>query len=291
MSKLAKLSQLFDKGVEVVIPANSGAVVVWVNKLNTFQVEECAHEGRVARARRMFAIKEIGTPEYHLFQSTVSTYDRDQLVTALADGKSNEFLYEVFQDIRGDKEWAERVEVMEHSSDDVADRPDDDPEKQVLDKIATEYQEEILKRLDAAQKDYRSELDSLSLELLRDRYLEQYLEREGLRSFQASKQQHELFHCLRQCEAEVPAEGESWDHTECDHSRRFLDEVSEVLSLPDEVAALIQEAFQGLTVPIDLARFMGGPASSSESSGPSSSAEDSLPSSPEAQSPTPGTTS
>lgn len=287
MTKSARLSQLFDVGQVLELPTTSGPPeVVWVNKLNTFHVEECTHEGRVARARRMFAVREMGSAEYDLFNNDMDSLTLDAVIERLVDGRSDEMLYEVFAEIRSDDEWRDKLEVMEHSDIDSVEVS----EKDLLNKLAEDYQNEIVKRLDAAKKEFREELEQLSDDQVRQQFRDQYVDRIGLLTFTDVRQRHELFHCLRECSG-VRDENDRWDHSKCDHSVRYLTSPDEVKLLQDEQVTLIRAALAAVTVPTDVARFTDGPASSSESSGPSTKAEESTPSSPEAPSPTPATTS
>lgn len=292
MSKLAKLSQLFDQGTELVLPTNVGTLeVIWINKLNTFLTEECAHQGRVARARLMAAIREVGTPEYELFNTQLAATPRASLILGLASGRETELALEVMREVRSDPEWRDRIEIIEHS-DPLESRPEDDPERQVLAKMRGEYSDELLNRLDHAKSEVMTELEALDDSDLRDRFRDQYVENRGLAAFTAARQQHELFHAMRECKASPPtAEGSRWDHSGCDHSVRYLDDPSEVEQLPEVVMRPVLAKYQGLVVPMDVARFTAGPASSSDSSGPSSSAEGSSPSSPAEAPTTPATTS
>lgn len=288
MNKRAKLTQLFDQGVELVL---SAGVVVWVSKLNSFMVEECNHQGRVASARRKAAIREIGSPEYELFLAEAEKLDKDQIVKALVGAKQNEHLFEVFADLRSDDEWREKVEVIEHSDEQLAGRPDDDPEKAYLTKLALDYSAEIQRRLSQIEDDYTKELSDLGTPELKERYQEQYLDARGGEAWSRMRRQYEIYLCLRDCEAEQPPDGERWDHSRCDHSKRMLDEPSDVNSLPDDALTRVRETYEALMVPQDLARFTDGPASSSASSGPVSSAGDSKPSGPSVTPSEPDTTS
>lgn len=289
--KRARLSQLFIEGRPLVLPTVDGTgEVVWISKLNPFQAEEAAQAGRVARSRRMLAIREVGTDEYALFSGEVEATSRNDVIEGLIEAKSGELYLEVYRELHSDEDWAEKLEVIEHSED-LSDRPEDDPERQLLEKVATEYHEEILRRHELVVGDYRRELEGLPDHELRERLRDQYVESRGVAAFTTTRQQYELYHCLRECRATPPADDAEWDHSTCDHSVLYLESPEDVLVLPQSHVAQIRTAYDALMVSTDLARFTAGPASSSDSSGPSSSAEGSPASSPAAPSETPRTTS
>lgn len=286
MSKLAKLSQLFAEGRELVL----GDVVIWVQKLTTFTTEQCNHEGRVARARKMMEIKEIGSPEFDIFQATMIATSKESLVAGFVQAKGDDTFLQVLRELRSDADWRERIEVLEHSEEQMAGKPADDPENKVLAKIAVEYNDEVMKRVDLANADFKAELEALTEDDLRDRWREQYVESRGMQAFSATRARYEVYHAMRDCQG-VREEDGRWSHITCNHSRYFLDDIAEVEQLPTPVLVQVQEVLAAVTVPADLARFTDGPASSSESSGPSRTAEGSEASGPTAQPSGPATTS
>lgn len=290
MSRIAKLSQLFAEGRELVFPSPDGDIVIWVQKLSTFLTEQCNHEGRVARARKMMEIKEIGSPEFDIFQATMLASSKESLVAGFIDTKADDTFLQVLRDIRSDPDWRERIEVLEHSDEQMVGKGPDHPETKLLSKIAIEYNDEVLKRVEQSNADFKAELEALSENDLRDRWREQYIDSHGMEAFSQTRSRYEVFHAMRDCQG-VRDEDGKWSHVTCNHSRLFLDDISEVVALPTTVLVQVQEALVAITVPSDLARFTGGPASSSESSGPSRTAEGSEASGPAGQPGQPATTS
>ena len=98
-----------------------------------------------------------------------------------------------------------------------------------------------------------------------------------MRSFTREQQANQVYYCLRRCEGKEREDG-TWNHEACHHVKRWLENRREVDSLPAGLLAEIQKAYDSLTMAQDVARFSGGPASSSASYGPSSKQEDSAPS-------------
>lgn len=276
MGNLQKLLQLFAEGVVVDFDADTH---LWVNKLSPFQQEQVLQEARVARARRMLAIKEIGTPEHDLLLGQVVAMNDAELVDLLVSMKGDENTGQAVRDMNADEEWRERIEVMQHSEGVDNLEPEDTA---VLVKIVNDYQSELLERQEQLQGEYRATLKDSQREDLIEIYEKWFADTDGFRVFSDLRRRLELYYCMRECSG--------GDHKDCNHTRLFLADRSEVVDIPEQVRERVTDAFQSLSVPPDLARFMAGPASSSESSGPSSSAEGSSPSGQEQTSPEPDPT-
>lgn len=280
MGRLAKLNDLFKEGTELPLESPDGTVtLVWINKLSSFQQEEANHAGRVARSRAMLAIKEVGSPEYDLFRGNIAASSRDSLIEAIIGRRGDEILAGALRDIRSkpEEEWAERLDVLEHS--DLRDKEDDDPEVLMVARIADEYQAELARLVEEAQKDLRAELSELSQERLREEYEDLYVEQRGLQAFLNARSLHELYFCMRECNGVAVGEGK-YTHGGCQHMELFLDDPSEAKFLPEAVQTAVVACYGRVMMPPELARFTDALPSSSESSGPSSKPEDSAASGP-----------
>jgi len=289
-SKIAKLVQLFESGKAIRVPLPDGTLPIWVQKLSPFHAEAAIHEGRVARARRMMAIREIGSDEYAVFVSQVESSSKAALIAGLVAVKSDETLAKVLRQIRTDPDWIERVEVIEHSAEQLEMLDPQSIEIRQIAKMVQEYQDEIFKRVGEESEAFQRELQDMSEEVLRDRFREHYIESQGLLAFTENRLRYEIFYAARECVGTTDADGK-WDHANCDHTQLLLESANDLADLPEEVSQAIQATLMAVTVPPDLARFMDGPASSSESHGPSSTPEDSAASSPAETPAVPATTS
>lgn len=273
-SKLKRLTDLFCEGEILVVPDRDGhEVPLWVNKLTSFEMEQANHEGRIARARTMMAIREVGTPEAQLFEQTLGDLTDRDVIDALVGDKGNEFVVKAIQDMRSEEDWKERLEVLEWSTDQVAGKSDDDPDVRLIRKVMDEYEAEITARVDRASADLKLELSELGGDQLRERYRDSYIEQRGLNAFSVEKEKNQIFFALRECDA--TRQGENWQHAACDHTGRWLDEPAEVEQLPAGLLDRVRTAYQALSVAPDTARFSDALASSSASSEPSSKQGDS----------------
>jgi hypothetical protein len=275
MSRLSKLTDLFQEGKCAAVRTAAGSEMpIWINKLSPFENEQCNHEGRIARARMMLAIREVGTPEADLFEAGASSAKPDAIVQALLATKANEQLVKVIRELHSDPDWKPKLEILEWSSEQIAALAEDDPQVQVMTKVLNEYQAEIDSRTQHLRDELREELRGLSEPDLREQYLESYIEEQGVRAFTLEQQKSQVFYALRRCEGTDHGE-HTWTHENCDHSQRWLEDRSEVDQLPELLLTQIRAAYESLNMPADVARFSEGPASSSASSGPSSKQEDS----------------
>jgi hypothetical protein len=291
MGRLVKLTDLFEEGVTVPLKAGDGSeVVVWLNKLSPFESEQAAHEGRVARARAMLAIDEIGTPESDLFRAASETVAVEVIITVLLDAKNNERTVKIHHELQSDKEWKEKLETLNWSSDQLKGKKDDDPEVKLVTKILADYQGEMASRSDFLRNEMRNELVALSPEKLRDMHRDSFRSDKGLAAFIREQAKSQIFYSLRVCEATRDDNGR-WQHESCKHMQRWLDDRDDVDQLPGLLLSQVRAAYDELNMAPDVARFSGGPASSSESHGPSSKPEESKDSGPEVTSDEPAGTS
>jgi hypothetical protein len=275
----ARLTDLFQEGTVLELSKGEQTITVWINKLSPFEMEEARQDGRVARARLVLALKEIGSPEYVLFRSSMDDISDEALIHTLLEARSNEWVAQAVRDIRSDKDWTERVEVIEQSSELVG-RPADDPEVKLMSKLAVEYTEHVQQMAADSREEERAVLLGASRAQLEAKYEESYLEQRGLTAFTVEYQRTEVFHAVRECKA--TRRDDTWDHDLCNHNQRVCANREAVAQLPERVWQLIRQAIVELNMPVDVARFMAAPASSSASlEQPSEAVEESTASIPE----------
>lgn len=284
---LARLTQLFAEGAELVLETPSNEKIpIWIAKLNAFEEEQANQAGRVARARLINAIKDIGTPEFDVVQASKARASKVVMAEAILQSKEAPLFIEAMNDLRSDEQWRERIEIMEFSEAETL----DGVELQAHRKITAEFNAELLRRQKERLDDVRHDLREMSRADLEEQYEEAYLEQQGLAAFGIERARQHLYLAMRRCEATVPAEGEPWSHADCDHQRMFLADPREVDRLPQPVRDKVENAYAQITIAPSMARFTDALASSSASPEPSAKEEDSTPSGPEATSDVPATT-
>lgn len=270
---LKRLTDLFEEGVTLPVTAKGGEVIpLWIAKLTPFEVEQSNHEGRIARARKMLAIKEVDNPEFTLFNALMADMPKQEIIDSLVREKANEFVLAAIRGMRSEEEWKERLEVMEWSPDQTRGLAPDHEDIQLLEKVLREYESEVERRTLEAGQDLRAELSDLTPEALHERYRDSYIDQRGLTAFSAEQQKNQIYLALRQCQG-VERDG-VWVHDACNHRQRWLDGPQDVESLPESLLMQIRVAYAEMSMSPDVARFSEGPASSSASSGPSSKQED-----------------
>lgn len=277
LSDLKRVTDLFVEGELLVIEESDPPTTLWVNKLNSFEREECQREGQAARARMILAMKELQSPEYLTFQGNLAEMDDDAIREAMADTRSTEFFLAAVDGIRQDPEWADRMEARNRVSDDMSAE-----ETAAVVKVNDDYSEELSRRIDFRRAGYIAELENeFETTRLKEAYRKAWLESRAFTAFQREYAKWNLYFAVRVCKAKQDAD-ERWQHIDCDgHRQRALDSASEVPTLPDWLLERLQLAMQQVQVSGRDARFSGALASSSGSSAPQSAPEVSTLSTPE----------
>lgn len=279
---LARLTQLFAEGAELVLdpPGGGDPVVIWVAKLNSFEEEQASQAGRIARARLINAIREIGTPEYEWMQAQKGDTVSAAMVEVIVQAKESELFIKAINDLRSDPEWRERLEIMDHSDETQL----KGIELEAHERLKADYTEALLERHDERKAELREELAALSRVNLEEQYELAFLNEQGMAAFGLERGRQHLYLCMRSCEATPPPPGGHWDHSRCDHQRFYLANVDEAQKLPQSVREKVEDKYNEISLPPSVARFMDALASSSESPEPSAAEAASTPSGPGATS-------
>lgn len=292
---LARLTQLFAEGTELVLdpPQVPGApkpdpVILWIAKLNAFQEEQANQAGRIARARLVNAIREIGTPEWELVQSQKGDALNSAMVMAIVQSKETELFIKATNQMRANETWREKLEIMDQTDEDQL----EGIEKEAHAKMRAESTEALLDLHKELLDDLKHSLDEMNRDDLEEHFENAFLNEQGMAAFGIERARHHLYLCMRICQANPP-EGDNarWDHSQCDHDQMFLAEVAEADRLPQSVRDEVERAYAGISMAPSIARFTDALASSSASPEPSGKEEASTPSGPAGMSPVPATTS
>lgn len=290
IAALARITSLFVEGKELVLRDEGevpDAVVVWVNKLNAFEMEEARKDGAVAKARLALALKEIGSPEYDLYSASVLDLTRDELTEALLEVSAPRRQAVAANSVRVDPDWAERYHIIQ-SSVDTAEMQD--VERSLLSRVYADYLGEVESRMAVLLEREREEFRDLSEQALRDKHRDAWLDSYAMGAFAREMRKTQVYYALRICKATGRVEGK-WDHAACDHLQRACDERDEVLRIPDDLMDGVLSVLMNLSATPDDARFSAGAAKSSELSQRPSEPEDSTASGQEERSPELVTTS
>ncbi len=273
-SKYRRVPELYVTGTEIVL---QGGEPLWLQVLNPFEREECAHDAQIARARIVMAIKE--GDERKKIEAAFYQDGRDATIDKLADAKANNHIAKIVDEIAAEEDWKERVQIMDRADDIMA--SNEPAEKDLLAKINQEYLEEVVSR-QRAEFDYQVErMTAMSDEDLLEEYIEMWLERRGTDIARVEYQLTEVWYAARACEG-VQTDG-VWDHAACEgHSLRVWDQKREVRDLPEDLFNLLTSTMSSLNMSVRDARFSARQGSSSDSSPLPSEAAESTPSTPTA---------
>lgn len=288
-ARLKRVTDLFTEGTEVYLGNDETGtpVVIWVNKLNSFEVDEARHDGIVQRGMRMAELGKDDNPERMGVMAEVAMWSDEQLANSWAGQKGEEGYLEVLNDIEADEEWREKIEWMRRMPTllDDAEAAEDDPRRQELADVQTAYLAAIRNGTNDKFEESRKEALAKSREDLERSFFENWRERQTLDLFMAERRITELWIALRVCQATEVGRREDgsliWDHSTCNHSERLLEERKAVKSLPPAVVEKCVDAIDSLTMSPREAGNSDAPASSSASSEPSNGvAADLTPSTP-----------
>lgn len=285
---LRRITQLFALGEVLELDENTR---LWIQKPNSFEVEDARRDGVTARTARMLELSAEDNVEARGQRFLMSRMSDDELVQARLAQKGDELYLGAMNDLDADPDWVEKLAVIRRQGSLLDDQgaPQDDPRRQQLHELNVEYlqavQAALAKRTDAA----RSELVGVDRADLEAEYMEAWRQTASISTFIDERTVTDLWNAMRLCSATRRPDG-SWDHSGCAHER-LIESRSDVRLLPDELADRVTAILERLNTPEREAGKLDAPASSSGSSETSSAPEaGSEPSFPEAKQPAAPTT-
>ncbi len=281
-----RIADLFVEGAECFLGQDDGGgdVIVWVNKVNSFETEDARHDGAVARGRRIAELSKPENPEYLGLLSQINSWPDDRLAERRADQQINDLSLQALNDVEVEhKELIDRVRSGPSLLDD-AQVPLDDPRRAAL----GEEQQEYFRLLRDRQTELREQAVTTAKGLKRadlvDEYVEAWRDREALEAFLEERRITELYCAMRDCQGVVLSQDgavKHYDHSRCDHNVRLLSSRAEVRSFPEAALDQIIQLLDNLPVGSRDAGNLAAPESSSASSEQPKKEEESTPSTPE----------
>jgi len=282
--RLRRITDLFVEGTELYLgdDRDGKPILIWVNKLNSFEVEEARRDGASRRGLRLAELAQPSAPERQSLIAEISLWPDDKLRERWVGQKIEEIYLDVINDIESEDEWRQNLEVMRRLPTllQEANAADDDPRRQQLVELQEGYFKEIRDRQGIKQRESLRDAEALSRDKLEESFFENWRQRLTLDEFMEERRVTELYYALRSCEATRVTQT-TWDHAECNHAEKVLDNRGQVRGLPEAVLAKCIDALEGVTVPQREAGNSDAPSSSSGSSEPQSVPEESTPSTPE----------
>ena len=229
------ITDLFTRGTTIKLADGRYA---WVMKPTAFHRGEAQRDARRAVILSRSALK-ADIQEMSALHSQLEMSDPADVAHALAEEKRAQYLSEADDDLRAEKDWAERFEVIDRVQ--ISTDEDAEPDEQEM-LILEEYELELTKRSVDLHNAYVRELLDLSQDELFEVVEEAFLQRHSLTAYLDARTRTEVYYALRKC---VSADGE--DHSQCDH-RKALPNKGAVEDLADEVNRLVQAALRDLEI-------------------------------------------
>jgi hypothetical protein len=286
IDKLKRVMDLFEEGQELVLnpdaPEGEAPALLWVNKPNSFEVDEARNDGIAARSLRIQRLKSGDDPAIRAFDLEIEPLANDDLTQRIVQNHFDTDYVLAMDDVETDEGWTEKLDMIRRGQSNLedADAPDDDPRWAELTKTTEEYMVVLREHLDKRQKERADSLGEQPRDELRELLLDQYVEREGMAEFLAEKRISEIYFSTRDCLATEKRADGRWNHGPCDHSVRLLDARSEIRGLPEHLLVALHDVLTAIEIDPRTAGNSDAPVSSSASLEPQSVPEDSTPSIP-----------
>jgi hypothetical protein len=291
--RLRRITDLFTEGVAVNFgdDPDGHPVLVWINKLNSFEVEEARRDGAARRGVRLAALGEEDSPERAALRAEVGFWSDEELAERWVLQKSEEHYLDALNDIEADSKWKDKLESLRRLPTLMreASGAEDDPRRDELIALQQEYYTAISDLQKKRQADAAKDASNMERADLETGFFENWRQRVTLDEFMEERRVTELFFAMRSCDGTRVGPAE-FDHENCDHQQRALEERALVRRLPQPVLDKCLQALDELTVPLRDAGNSDAPASSSASSEQQSEPEASTPSTPAETSPDAPTT-
>lgn len=260
--RLRQVTDLYVVGKVETLADNSP---VWVQVLNPFETDTARSEGLIAKARITLALKEFGSDEQAKVRMFFFEDGLDSARDMLVDARVAECAPKILDRIQNDAEWNERLLIMERGLDDTATTPEGE-EYELLEKISTEYAEELNRRIIEERDFQQVRYSNAAEELLWSEYLDWYMTRRGSELMLAEYKVHQVLFGARWCYATQRETG-LWDHAECaGHQERMFADKEEVRSAPAELVALLMAAVNDVEMTVREAKNSDRQGSSDVSS-------------------------
>lgn len=278
---LQRVSDLFVEGKAVVlgVDADDKPVIVWVNKLNSFEREESIRDGTVRRSERMAELAG-NSPEIQALHVEMSMWPDDELRKVVTDTYNDEIWMEAMNNLQTQSDFRELEDFVRRAPSLQADDaiPEDDPRRTTLVEKSEEYTTRVTAEIERLSEEKLADMGSVERAKLERLYVERWRADRTLVEFMGARRITEMFLAVRECEAtesttDLVTGKTKWDHSKCDHTKRLFSDRSNIRRLADETNRQLGEAINELSMSPRDAGNSDAPASSSASSGQSSDPE------------------
>jgi hypothetical protein len=273
-----RLEELYRRGVELEFETGD---VMWIQVMNPLEADNAREESKTAKARRVMALKEIGSDEQTKAMYDFSLLPKLAAIETILTSQQPLWLAQADEKLRDDPEWKERLEIVDRANV-IQAAPPDEAERELSTKIVDEYIAEIYQRVGEVSAAEAEHLQASEETDVRDRWLELYVTRLGDEVALAEFQVTSSWYGTRVCVATKNEDG-SFDHRNCGgHTAQVYDTKEDFRSAPLEVQNAIELRLMELNMTARAAKNSDSAASSSDSSAQQNTPEESTPSTPTA---------
>lgn len=249
--RIRRLTDLWKTGEIVYFgdDENGDPITLWVQKLTSAGRTEAQKDGQFAAAKRRLVLTD-DSEDVTLIRAELATAQREQMIEYVISPKMNEAYARAFDDVRSDKEWEEKIVIIERGAlTEDGEEPTEEEAKELA-RVQAQYFGAVEQALEQRVRDLKDEYSSYSDEEIRDEYVDAYRENQAMEAFSRAFQKTQLFLCIRDCHAKnVAPKGEAprWDHERCTHSQ-LLSSRADVDQLPDELVAAINDKLSDISM-------------------------------------------
>src|ERR1044072_8526145 len=199
---LKRITDLFVEGCEIYLGDDDEQkpVVMWVNKLNSFEVDEVNRDASVRRAERIAELTD-DSPEVRGIRAQVDLWSDDELRQAIVATQDDEIMLESFQNLQTQKDWMELEDYVRRAPmlmEDDSVKPGD-PRFETIQEKTAEYTRRLQEENNRVVQERMDDLAGIDRDVLMRSFMEGWRARATTEEWQTAKRQTELYLAARAC--------------------------------------------------------------------------------------------
>lgn len=261
--------------------------LVWVQPLNPFEQDTARSEAQIARSRVSLALREEGEDEQDKVRMWFEADGIEGARERLVEAKVNEATTKIFESIRNDPDWTERLQIMDRGAEQTA-LPLEEPENKLLLRITNEFAAELGNRIATEREWQIGTIGELDEEALWKAYLDWFIEQRAADVMLAEFRLHQVLFGVRWCEAVKDPDTEQWNHADCNgHPDPIFTDKDQLRRAPGDLLEVLYYAADNVDMSSREAKNSHRQGSSSGSSPLPSEVEESTASTPSETPPEP----
>ena len=266
-----RLRQVVDLYVTGEVTVLMDGTPVWVQPLNPFEADTARNEAQIAKSRLAMAIRELGSSEQQRVRDYFLSDGIEGSRERLVDAKVTERSTRIFDSIRNDPDWTEKLQILERGAEETgAMEPE---EQELLVRLTNEYAIEIGRRLDDERTFQVEQFADHDEDTLWKEYLDWFIDRRASEKMMTEFRLHQIFFGVRWCDG--TKNDDVWEHSACNgHSEPMFNTKDEIRRAPEALIELLYDACESVDMTAREAKNSDRQGSSSDSSPlPSAAAE------------------